>query len=231
MSDEQDQDVREFRLEGMTLVVAGGLLMAVVAGSFFAGRWYERRQAPQMAVLGGSAGTVDPLGNVEVGDSGDVGADMTFFDTLDGEEKELEPQRQVQKPKPKPQEVQTAAAERKPAEASPKPAEPAAKPASDNGNAEATIEAQASPAPASTVSESGPFFVQVIAGRDRESIERVVRKLKDGGYPVRLDSESDGGQRLFKVRVGGYSSRDDALTAADKLKADGYSGAFIKQLG
>ena len=33
---------REFRLEGLGLAVVGGVLIAVLFGAFYTGRWYER---------------------------------------------------------------------------------------------------------------------------------------------------------------------------------------------
>jgi cell division septation protein DedD len=81
-----------------------------------------------------------------------------------------------------------------------------------------------SPPPAAT---PGPWVVQVFAGRDREAAESVVRGLGDRGYPVRLDSEREGGDQLFKVRVGGFPSQAEAAAAAEKLKKDGNKGAWV----
>lgn len=47
------------------------------------------------------------------------------------------------------------------------------------------------------------------------------------GHPVRLFSEREGRGALYKVRVGGYSTRDQAGGMADSLRADGYSGAWV----
>jgi len=74
---------------------------------------------------------------------------------------------------------------------------------------------------------SGSFFVQVVAGRDRDSIENMIEELKAKGYSARLFSEREGGGSLFKVRVGGFAERRDADEAAEKLRQDGYSGAWV----
>jgi cell division septation protein DedD len=58
-SDHEPRDeVKEFRLEGTTLVVAVALLLAVLAGIFYLGRRVERSGAPAPA---GAAKAEDPL--------------------------------------------------------------------------------------------------------------------------------------------------------------------------
>jgi cell division protein FtsN len=185
--------VREFQLEGLGLVVVGGLLLIGLVGAFYLGRWYERRSNPsaETAVTeSGEAG--DPLAHVETGEAVEAGEDLTFFDTLGGEGKEAEPQREA---RPATQ----------PAASPPKPEAPAAKPA-----------------------EGGEHFVQVFAGRVRTSAESLVRELEGKGYPVRIQSVSEGGQeRLFKVQVGGYPTAESAREVAQRLKDAGYPTAFV----
>ncbi len=83
------------------------------------------------------------------------------------------------------------------------------------------------PGPAAPAPAPGDFFVQVFAGRDRESAEALVSRLRGQGYRPQLDSASEGQGRLFKVRVGGYASRELAQAAADKLRAEGYPGSWV----
>ena len=73
----------------------------------------------------------------------------------------------------------------------------------------------------------GAFWVQVVAGRDRASIENVIDELRGKGYSARLFSEREGAGSLFKVRVGGYGERGEADQAAEKLRQQGYSGAWV----
>jgi hypothetical protein len=47
---------------------------------------------------------------------------------------------------------------------------------------------------------------------------------------VRLFSEREGRGALYKVRVGGYPSRDGARSAADRLEREGYSGAWVTEV-
>lgn len=76
----------------------------------------------------------------------------------------------------------------------------------------------------------GDWFVQVFAGRDRQAAELVSRQLRDRGHPVRLDAEREGSGSLYKVRVGGYGSREEADRAAGTLRKEGSSGAWVTRL-
>ena len=73
----------------------------------------------------------------------------------------------------------------------------------------------------------GPFLVQVWAGRDRPTGERLVAALQSAGYGVRMYAESSAGDTLFKVRVGGYESEAKAREAVEDLKTRGYRGAWV----
>ena len=57
-----------------------------------------------------------------------------------------------------------------------------------------------------------------------------MRSLKVAGYRVRVDTEGTGEGSLYKVRVGGYSARGDAQVLAERLKNEGYSGAWVIQV-
>ena len=77
---------------------------------------------------------------------------------------------------------------------------------------------------------SGPYYVQVFAGRDRRAAEGLVGQLQAGNYSVRLFSDRSGGDALFKVRVGGYATEDEARDAAADLVQQGYGGAWVTRL-
>lgn len=89
-------------------------------------------------------------------------------------------------------------------------------------------------APAAAVpksaSSSGDWFVQVFAGRDRRAAESIVTSLTAQGYPVQLDSKREGRESLYKVRVGGYRDESGARAAADRLRKDGQSGAWVTKV-
>jgi hypothetical protein len=80
------------------------------------------------------------------------------------------------------------------------------------------------PAPVrAAAEEGGAYFVQVFAGRDRSSAEELVGRLEGQGLPVHLDSEPDGGSLLYKVRVGGYPTKERAGEVAQGLTSGGFS--------
>jgi len=76
----------------------------------------------------------------------------------------------------------------------------------------------------------GTYFVQVFAGRDRHAADAVVQSIAERGYRVRIDTSSEGTDVLYKVRVGGYLTQDDARAAAESLKKEGEGGAWVTQI-
>ena len=206
--------VREFRLEGLGLLLVAGVLIVLLGSAFYVGRWYERQVSP--VTVGGPVGAAesDPLANVEP--PADVDDSADYFDEVQGAEQEAEPQREI--PRETSQPAQPAAAEEEPAAPPPATREETATPP--------RAEEQPPAAPAETV-DDGSFYVQVFAGRDRESAEALVRELTGKGHPVRLFSEREGRGALYKVRVGGYATRDEADGVAGRLRQDGYSGAWV----
>jgi cell division septation protein DedD len=89
-----------------------------------------------------------------------------------------------------------------------------------------------SPGPSQSTAEvpitPGPWFVQVFVGRDRQAAEEVVRSLRAKRYPVRIDAVAEGASgRLFKVRVGGFATKEAADQGADRIHADGHSGTWV----
>jgi cell division septation protein DedD len=78
----------------------------------------------------------------------------------------------------------------------------------------------------------GPWFVQVFVGRDRQAAEDVVRSLRAKRYPVRIDAVSEGSSgNLFKVRVGGFPTKEAADAGAERLHGDGHSGTWVVRVG
>jgi cell division septation protein DedD len=77
---------------------------------------------------------------------------------------------------------------------------------------------------------AGEWFVQVFAGRDRASAELVARQLREKGHPVRLDSEREGAGALYKVRVGGFATREAADRAAEGIRKEGSTGAWVTRV-
>lgn len=91
-----------------------------------------------------------------------------------------------------------AAATPKPADA-PKPAEPAA-------------------------AGSGTFSVQLAAFTDDKGANALAAKLKKAGHPSYIEPYETSRGRVWRVRVGPYSSREAAESARTRLKAEGQNG-------
>ena len=173
------EEARELRLEGIGLVVVGGVIVAALLGAFQLGRFVERQNAPRSTSSSAqpSSGESEPE---------DATENLTFFDTLS----DTEPKREAS------------------ASASPRPAVP----------------------PPSV--SPGPWFVQVFVGRDRSAAEEVVKTLRGKGYPVRAEAVKEGATTsLFKVRVGGFPTREAAEAAADRLHGDGQASTWVVKTG
>jgi cell division protein FtsN len=182
-----DREPRELRLEGFTLALAGGILLALLFGAFELGRAVERWSAPARASSPG-----DPLGALPPEPTESQEKEKpTFFDTTSAPGQEAEPKRE----------------------------------------ARSTATTAAPPASAPQVS-SGPWYVQVFVGRDRAAAEEVVRTLKAHGYPVRTDAVAEGkSDSLYKVRVGGYATKDAADAGAEHLHKDGQASTWVVKVG
>jgi cell division protein FtsN len=94
----------------------------------------------------------------------------------------------------------------------------------------------ASPAPRATpapgAASAGAWFVQVFVGRDRSAAEEVVKTLREKGYPVRTEAVREGASAsLFKVRVGGFSTRELAEAAVERLHRDGQASTWVVKAG
>ncbi len=69
-----------------------------------------------------------------------------------------------------------------------------------------------------TTPSSQQYYLQIGAFRSRESADSVVEKYKSMGFPGQVIVPSSGDSRqLFRVVLGGYNSRADALQAKSML--------------
>jgi cell division septation protein DedD len=150
-----------------------------------------------------TADTAGPLAQVGTRETDlEASEGLTHFDTLEGGEKQIEPAREIPGRTPAP--VQPAGRQSPSAE-----------------------KASQAPAP----DEDGRFYVQVLALRDQRAAAEVIQTLKAQGYGVRLFSEREGRGTLYKVRVGGYATREQAGAARDELREAGHPGAFVWPTG
>jgi DedD protein len=112
----------------------------------------------------------------------------------------------------------------------PKAAEPAktadaGKAATAPASAPATASAPA-PANAAEPPREG-FVVQLAAFSDDKGANALAGKLKRAGYPAYTETITTSRGTLWRVRVGGYPSRDAAAQSRDKLKAEGHAGIVV----
>jgi DedD protein len=86
-------------------------------------------------------------------------------------------------------------------------------------------------APAATPATAEPpregFVVQLAAFSDDKGANALSGKLKRAGYPAYTETISTSRGTLWRVRVGGYPTRDAAGAARDRLKADGHAGIVL----
>jgi len=98
----EPEPTHEFRLEGIGLLLGGGLLLAAIVGSFLVGRWYERRSHPPATSGATESGVLEHVEEALPDATAEQG--LTFFDEVAGDDrKELEPEREAAKTNVPPQ--------------------------------------------------------------------------------------------------------------------------------
>ena len=70
------------------------------------------------------------------------------------------------------------------------------------------------------------YSVQIAAYDTRAQANALVKRLGARGWKARIDGE----RKPFRVRIGRYESRADAVTALAKLKKQGQKTGFIAEL-
>lgn len=68
------------------------------------------------------------------------------------------------------------------------------------------------------------FSVQLAAFADDKGANSLANKLKRAAYPAYTEPLATSKGTLWRVRVGPFASRDEAIGVRDKLKGEGYSG-------
>jgi len=69
------------------------------------------------------------------------------------------------------------------------------------------------------IDSSGRYTVQIGAFQDPSQANRLLNSMKSKGYPVFIKQmESPDNKRWYRVRVGTFSTRDDAISYGDKIK-------------
>ncbi|MCL2872868.1 MAG: SPOR domain-containing protein [Betaproteobacteria bacterium] len=70
----------------------------------------------------------------------------------------------------------------------------------------------------------GTFSVQLAAFTDDKGANTLVNRVKLAGYPAYNEPTDTARGMAWRVRVGPYKTRDDAMTVLNRLKKDGYDG-------
>ncbi len=81
--------------------------------------------------------------------------------------------------------------------------------------------------PASPGAAKTPWTVQVTAFRNRAAADKMVTELKKRGYRAYVTSGRLNEKTFYRVRVGAYGSRREAMAEVQKLKAAKYENAMI----
>jgi DedD protein len=85
-------------------------------------------------------------------------------------------------------------------------------------------EPRAADAPTHVSAAHDGFAVQLAAFADDKGANALAGRLKKAGYTAYTEPLKTSKGTLWRVRVGPYSSREAAVAARDKLKAEGQSG-------
>jgi cell division septation protein DedD len=115
------------------------------------------------------------------------------------------------------------------------PAEPRPRP--EPARAQVPPQAPVNPEPVKppekkTESPPAAFTIQTAAFKDSKIAGRTVEGLKKKGYPAYVSpSEIPGKGVWYRVRVGGFSSREEAQNVLDRLKKEKLKPMVVRQQG
>jgi len=65
-----------------------------------------------------------------------------------------------------------------------------------------------------------PYTVQVASSQSEEKALALVNRLKAQGYPAYIEEALLEGEKWFRVRVGSFQNKEDALELADRLRKE-----------
>jgi cell division protein FtsN len=211
-----DESFREIQLSGKQLIALFMAATVVLIGTFLSGvlvgRGVRSQQEPPIAADAAQApdGAVDP----------------TASTTAPKVPPQAEPQAQVvasSTPPPQADEVPAALArgEAKPAQSAVAAAAPAgagtgAKPA----DAKPKEIPAAAAAPGGSETAGTGYFVKVVAYRTKAEADRMAERLSAKGYNAYVTPVTGKGASLYSVRVGKFTTRQDAEAAKRRLEQE-----------
>lgn len=112
----------------------------------------------------------------------------------------------------------------------PKPVETkvAAKVEHNDARAEAILEGKDTDSKANAEKKSGKFIVQVAALATQEKVDELQGKLTEAGIKSFVQKvATDSGERIMRVRIGPFASKDEAESARAKLGKMGLNGKLL----
>lgn len=138
----------------------------------------------------------------------------------------------VQKPDDRPPAVDEKATEAAPERSEPPPAEPVANAARPSPPPATLAAAQpaAPPAaakPTAVAPSAEKFAVQVAALSTAAAAKDLAARLNKGGFSAYVEAVSSADSTLHRVRVGPFASREEAVRAAEKVKAAGHKATVV----
>ena len=71
------------------------------------------------------------------------------------------------------------------------------------------------------------YAVQVGCFKDRDNATRLFNRFKRRRYTVRVAEEQDGSVTIFKVKIGRFKTREEAVDFARKLEKIGHPAAIV----
>lgn len=80
---------------------------------------------------------------------------------------------------------------------------------------------------ATRVAKEGGFRIQVVSVSSRADADGVAARLARQGFPARVEPGSGPKGTVYRVRVGPFSTREEAARAVDRLAAAGRREAWI----
>lgn len=75
--------------------------------------------------------------------------------------------------------------------------------------------------------ETGGFRIQLGVFSQRRNAEDLVARLRESGHVASITSTEENGAQSFKVQIGPFGNKQEALTAIDSLKSQGFGQAFL----
>jgi DedD protein len=92
--------------------------------------------------------------------------------------------------------------------------------ASSTGTGASTAGAGAKPSAAASSAAAGEVVIQVFSTADKEQADKVRDGLVHGGFTAFLSPIAKGGQTMYRVRIGPFSSRTAAEPVAEKVRKE-----------